>query len=134
MRDASKYIVSVVGAGALVASVLTDALASHPNASGPRPSRAAINSNLNVNGILHVSKNETVYGNFYTKGKAEVYQGLTIRDKGLNVRAGGIKGDTLDVSGALHAQSGVIDQNLNVTANLQAANISGTSLTLAGAA
>jgi hypothetical protein len=128
-----------VGAGALVASLLTDALASRPNplhdsmARTGRSANATVNGNLTVTGVLHANKNETVYGNFYTRGKAEVYQGLTVRDKGLTVKAGGIKGDTLDISGALHAKSGAVDDNF-LAGSLQATTISGTTLTLAGAA
>lgn len=139
MNDVGKYVVSLVGAGALVASVLTDALASQPRPlhtamqGTARSGNATVNGNLDVNGVLHVRKNETIYGNFYTKGKAEIYQGLTIRDKGLTVRTGGIKGDTLDLTGALHAKSGAVDDNF-VAGTLQGTTISGTTLTLAGAA
>lgn len=134
MRDTSKYVVSVVGAGALVASVLTNALASRP---APHIAQAGRNEtvtgSLTVNGVIHAKKNETIYGNFYTKGKAEIYKGLLIRANGLTVTSGGGKFDSLDVSGALHAQSGAIDQNLNVTGNVQAANLSASSLTVSGA-
>ena len=104
MRDTSKYVVSVVGAAALVASVLTNALASQPSPKLSRPGRTqTVSGNLTVTGVIHANKNETVYGNLYTKGKAEIYKGLLIRANGLTVNAGGVKTDTLDASGALYA-------------------------------
>ncbi|HZU12887.1 MAG TPA: hypothetical protein VFB58_08615 [Chloroflexota bacterium] len=123
MSNAVKYLVSLAGAAALVGGVMTSALASRPLAE--LASFHNLNGNQNVTGVLHVRKNETVYGNFFVKGRQEIYKGLLIRANGLNV-TGGIKSDGLSLSGTLNGTDGVFSGGLNVTNALTAGSISST--------
>jgi hypothetical protein len=132
MRSAGKIALCLVGAGALLSGVFSDAMASTPRPMVDTGAAATFNKNVNINGILHVKKNLTVYGNQYTHGKYEVYNGLTVRAGGLKVGSGGITTDVLSVGGQLNAASASISGNL-ATGNLQAQNISGSSLTVSGA-
>jgi hypothetical protein len=125
MNTGFKLAVSVVGAVALSGSVLTGAFARVP---GPfhtlersQAKRYSVNGDLTVAHVLRVNSNTNIYGNTYARGKAEVWKGLT-------VRSGGIKSDTLMLTGQLQAQSAVI------ATNLQAGAITGTTISLTGAA
>jgi len=125
------FAVSLVGAAALIGTMLTTALASqapplHPYAqSGAK--RFSVNGSLTVSNVLKVNNNLNVTGNSYLHGKAEVYKSLLVRSGGFTVQSGGIKTDSLNDTGPLQAASATF------AGNLQAGTISGTGLNLTGA-
>jgi hypothetical protein len=113
---------SVVGAGALVGSVLSQALASAPpfhDAAASKVKHYNIKGALTITDVLRVNKNLSDYGKVYAHGGQQVWKGLTV--------TGGGKIDSLAVSGALQAASGTVG---GVT--LQGGSINGTSLTTTG--
>lgn len=122
-----KLGVAVVGAAALTGSLLSGALASIPGPgvwhqlAHPAAKKYSVSGDLTVTHILKVKSNANIYGNTYLKGRAEVY-------KGLLVRKGGVRSDSLIVTGPLQAQSATI------ATNLQAGAVSGSSLALSGTA
>lgn len=125
MRNRTLLAISVLGASALGASAFTGAWASPPS-----PFRNMIRSNahnvtfqgrVTVNNVLRVKKNSSVYGHDYAHNDLQVWQGLL-------VHSGGIKADSLDISGPAQMQSAA------VAGVLQAGAITGTSLSVGGAA
>lgn len=130
MSKGLKLTVPMVGAGALMTSVFSGALASHPPASHTFFRNAAksytVNGRLIVTDVLRVNKNQTVLGRQYAHGGLQVWKGLT-------VTSGGVTADSLNVKGALSAASATLSGNLQ-TGTLQAGTMSGNTLALSGAA
>lgn len=127
-----RVAVATVGAGALVSSVFTNALASqsHPaELKSTTHKTYGINGNLKVTGVLRVNKNNSVYGRLYAHGGEQVWNRLLIHTGGVVVSSGGVQTDTLTV-----AQAATLQGSLTVGGNLQAAAISGSTLSLTGAA
>ena len=123
-----KYVVSMLGAGVLATSLITNVMAGHPpfvpaKLSGPTKTQ---HGNFVVTGALHVNKNTTIYGHAYARDGLQVTKGLRVTSEGLTVDSGGIKGDSLVVAGPLSAASGTF------LGNLQAGAITGNSLSLSG--
>jgi len=124
-----RYVVPIVGGLALAAAVFNGALAAKPEAfrdlGRSQAKTTFINGNLTVANIAHVNKNMSVYGHLYAHNGEQVWSGLL-------VRSGGVKADSLDVTGPMAAQSATIANNLT-TGTLQATTINGTTLALSGA-
>jgi fibronectin-binding autotransporter adhesin len=129
MVPGTRYVVPVIGAGALVVSAFTGALASRPapfhEMATLHGKNQTINGKLTVNNVLRAKKNLSVYGHFYAHNAAQVWSGLL-------VHSGGVKTDTLDVSGPMAAQSATISSNLQA-GTIQAQTVNGATLTLSGA-
>lgn len=125
-----KLAASLVGAGALVASVFSDALASQPSplhdqASAHRKDYT-VKGRLTVTDVLRVQKNISVFGNFYAKQKAEVDKGLLVKN--------GLKSDNLEVTGGTKLGDVTSSGNLQAGTLTSSGSISGASLALTGAA
>lgn len=149
MRKLPTYLVSGLGALALIASVTSYAAASRP-----RPLRAenVTKRDSTVNGNLAVNKSASVTGNLQVGGNADVYQRLTAHGGlrlfgGLDVRSGGIKTGSLTLTGhnGLTVQAGGVKtdslvtggisaDNVTIHTNLQAGAIDGASLQINGGA
>ncbi|HEX6507301.1 MAG TPA: hypothetical protein VF221_06685 [Chloroflexota bacterium] len=130
MKTGMRYILPLLGAGAITLSVFSEALASHPAENG-RLSRDAVkaytvNGRLTVTDVLRVMKNQSVYGRQYAHGGLQVW-------KGLSVTSGGVTADSLNVKGALGAASGTFSGNLQA-GTLQSGAMNGSTLALSGAA
>jgi len=130
MSQRIKLAASLVGAGALVASVFSDALASRPS---PLHDQATahrkdytVNGRLTVTDVLRVQKNISVFGNFYAKKKAEVDKGLLVKN--------GLSSDNLVVTGGTKLGDVTSSGNLQAGTLTSAGSISGGSLALTGAA
>ncbi|MGH2442346.1 MAG: hypothetical protein ACRDFX_04190 [Chloroflexota bacterium] len=125
-------IVTLSGAALLSSPAISGAFASHAvpfaNLSRSNIHHSTVNGALTVTNVLRVQKNASVYGHFYAHNGAQVWQGLLVRTKGLTVQSGGIKSDSLEISGPLQAQQAAI------SGNLQAGALSATSLSLTGGA
>jgi hypothetical protein len=130
MSKGLKLIVPMVGAGALVTSVFSGALASHPPAAhkfvGNAVKSYTINGRLTVTDVLRVTKNQSVYGRQYAHGGLQVWKGMTVTN-------GGVTADSLSVKGALSAASATLSGNLQA-GTLQAGTMGGSTLALTGAA
>jgi hypothetical protein len=130
MNNLLKLVAPVVGAGALMTSVFSGALASHPPASNKFVVKAAksytVNGKLTVTDVLRVNKNQSVYGRQYAHGGLQVWKGMTVTN-------GGVTADSLSVKGALSAASATLSGNLQ-TGTLQAGAMNGSTLALTGAA
>jgi hypothetical protein len=130
MSKGLKLVVPVIGAGALLTSVFSGALASHPPASRQFVGNAAksftVNGRLTVTDVLRVNKNQSVYGRQYAHGGLQVWKGMTVTN-------GGVTADSLNVKGALSAASATLSGNLQ-TGTLQAGTMNGSTLALTGAA
>lgn len=125
MRNRTLVVVSVLGACALGVSAFSGAWASPPsplrNMIQPGARNVTFQGRVTVNNVLRVRKNTSVYGHAYAHNDLQVWQGLL-------VHTGGIKADSLDISGPAQMQSA------DVAGVLQAGAISGTSLSVGGAA
>jgi hypothetical protein len=130
MSKGLKLMVPLVGAGALMTSVFSGVLASHPPASHEFIRNAAksftVNGKLTVTDVLRVNKNQSVYGRQYAHGGLQVWKGMTVTN-------GGVTADSLNVKGALSAASATLSGNLQ-TGTLQAGTMNGSTLALTGAA
>lgn len=137
MKNGLKPIVPVLGAGALITSVFSGALASHPPAPHDFLRTAVkaytVNGKLTVTDVLRVNKNQSVYGRQYAHGGLQIWKGATVSNGGLTVTSGGVTADTLNVKGALSAASATLAGNLQ-TGTLQSGAINGSTLALTGAA
>jgi hypothetical protein len=130
MSKTAKYMIPFVGAGALLASVFTGALASRPaplhDLSHAKAKKFTVDGRLTVTDVLRANKNVSAYGRLYAHGGEQIWQGLL-------VRSGGVKSDSLEVTGPITAQNASVTGNLQ-TGTLQAATINGTgTLTVTGA-
>lgn len=125
MRNRTLLVISVLGAGALGASAISGAFASSPSPLRPmiQPNARDVTfqGRVTINNVLRVKKNTSVYGHDYAHNDLQVWQGLL-------VHSGGIKADSLDISGPAQMQSAA------VAGVLQAGVISGTSLSIGGGA
>ncbi len=130
MTTGMKYALSVLAAGVLVLTGSSAALAGHPAPIGTleraNVHHTTVNGALTVTNVLRVQANSSVYGHLYAHNGAQVWSGLLVRTGGLSVVSGGIKSDSLDLSGPLQAGQ------VTVSGNLQAGAISGSSLSLSG--
>ncbi len=137
MKNGLRLIVPVLGAGALITSVFSGALASHSPA--PREflrtavKSYTVNGKLTVTDVLRVNKNQSVYGRQYAHGGLQIWKGMTVTNGGLTVTSGGVTADALNVKGALSAASATLAGNLQ-TGTLQSGAINGSTLALTGAA
>jgi hypothetical protein len=123
MRRYLAYLAGSLGGCALLGSLLTSAFASPPPPAfqpALHSDRATTVGSLRVNGILRVNRNASTYGRLYAHGGIQVWKGLT-------VRTGTLAANSLDVSGAITAQSAT------VAGTVQAGPVSAASLTLSGA-
>lgn len=124
-----RFAVPALGALALATAAFNGALASRPAAfhGDAQPSRKVtnVNGNLRVHNVARVDKNLSVYGRVYAHGGEQVWSGLL-------VRSGGVKTDSLDVTGPVAAQSATIANNLQA-GTVQATAINGATLSLTGA-
>lgn len=130
MSKGLKLIVPMAGAGALMTSVFSGALANHPPAPhefiGNSAKSFTVNGKLTVTDVLRVNKNQSVYGRQYAHGGLQVWKGLTVTN-------GGVTADSLSVKGALSAASATLSGNLQ-TGTLQVGTMNGSTLALTGAA
>ena len=137
MKKGSKLIVPIVGAGALMTSVFSGALASHSPGFHEFIRNAVksytVNGKLTVSDVLRVNKNQSVYGRQYAHGGLQVWKGVTVTNGGMTVNSGGVTADALSVKGALSAASATLAGNLQ-TGTLQSGAINGSTLALTGAA
>lgn len=137
MKNGLKLIVPVLGAGALITSVFSGALASQPPAPREFVKNAVksytVNGKLTVTDVLRVNKNQSVYGRQYAHGGLQVWKGVSVTNGGLTVTSGGVTADALNVKGALSAASATLAGNLQ-TGTLQSGAINGSTLALTGAA
>ena len=88
MRKSFTAAVAIVGAGALIGSLLTNALASKPaplrGLARTHDKKFAVNGSLNVTGVLKVNKNvNIVSGKLYAHNGAQIWKRLTISGGGL---------------------------------------------------
>src|SRR5437588_3646174 len=107
-------LVTLVGAIALVSSIMTDALASHPAALRDQArvqKKTTIGTDLEVKGVARIDKNNSVYGKLYAHGGAQVWKGLKVNSGGLKV-VGGTTSDSLTVGGPLQALQATITNTL----------------------
>lgn len=125
MRTRTLLGVSALGACALGVSAFTGAWASPPSQLRAMVRQQAKNvtfqAPVTVNNVLRVQKNASIYGHAYAHNGLQVWQGLRINN-------GGIKTDSLNATGPIQMQSAT------VSGVLQAGAISGTSLSIGGAA
>ncbi|GAC1623375.1 MAG: hypothetical protein NVS4B2_00290 [Chloroflexota bacterium] len=109
-------------ASILVGSVLTVASANAPGPSQDlihaRAKHFTVAGSLQVNDVLKVRRNMSVYGILYAHNSEQVWKGLLVRD--------GLKADVVNDSGPLQAQSATIANAL------QAGSITGASVTATG--
>jgi hypothetical protein len=137
MKKGSKLIVPIVGAGALMTSVVSGAVASRSPGFHEFIRNAVksytVNGKLTVTNVLRVNKNQSVYGRQYAHGGLQVWKGVTVTNGGMTVTSGGVTADTLSVKGALSAASATLAGNLQ-TGTLQSGAINGSTLALTGAA
>lgn len=139
MLGRKRYVVSVVGATALTGTLLTSAFADHGSA-WSQLVRAAVKTqtikgNLTVNNVLHVNKNESVYGRLYAHGGLQVLNaGLQVKRGSLSVTNGGIKTDSLESTGPVSAPSATISGNVTAGGLSTTGALSAGSLALTGAA
>lgn len=151
MKETVRYGIAGAGALALVASVLTGALASRPpsfqDLTASKARTTTFNGNVRVKHVLRVDNNTSVYGKTYAHGGLQSWKqtiihdggltvnagGLTVAADGLTVQAGGIKTDSLSASGPIQAASATITGNLT-SGTLQTGQISGATLATTGAA
>src|SRR5436305_965114 len=125
MRAKLRFVVPFVGAGALLASAFTGALASRPGPFQDYSRSGAVKSftvggRLTVTDVLRVQKNTSVYGKLYAHGGEQIWTGLLVHN-------GGIKSDSLEVTGPIQVQSATISGNLQA-ATIQAPTINGATL------
>lgn len=130
-----KYVLSVVGAAALVGSVMTNALASVPvpvqkDAKPAAVKRYNYNGNVYISNVLRVGNNNSVYGHLYAHNGVQVWKAVLVHSGGLTVKAGGIKADALDVLGPVAAQQATISGNLQAGTLQSSGAITGSSLAL----
>lgn len=124
MKKVLKFVAVMAASGALVASVLSTALAGQSQPAGSKKMKTyTAPGNLTVKGVLRVNKNNSIYGRFYAHGGAQVWQGLTIR-------SGVLKTDALEVTGPGPA----LFQSATIANNLQAGAITTTTISATGAA
>jgi hypothetical protein len=88
MRKSFTAAVAIVGACALIGSLLTNALASKPaplrGLARTHDKKFAVNGSLNVTGVLKVNKNvNIVRGKLYAHNGAQIWKRLTISGGGL---------------------------------------------------
>ena len=118
----SLRMVAVPAAVVLAGSVLTGAFAKGPVAVRDlvrqQTKHYTVNGSLQVNDVLKVKKNDSVYGALYAHDSAQIWKGLLVRN--------GLKVDTINNTGPLQAQSATI------TNALQAGAMSGTSIATTG--
>lgn len=128
MRNYVISVASVAGAAALAGSMLSGAMAARPAPLHPLTKIVAkkkavkkykVGGDLEVHGVVRVDKNNSVYGRLYAHGGEQVWHGLL-------VNTGGIKSDSLNVTGPAQMQSATI------AGNLQAGAMTGTSLNMSG--
>lgn len=122
MRKGIRFAASFGAAGVLTGSILTGVSASVPMAGKELTKTQAkhftVSGSLQVNDVLRVNKNASVYGVFYAHKSAQVWKGLLVRD--------GLKADVINDTGPLQAQSATIANAL------QAGAMTGTSITTTG--
>jgi len=90
MRKSFTAAVAIIGACALIGSLLTNALASKPaplrGLARAQDKKFAVNGSLNVTGVLKVNKNvNIVTGKLYAHNGAQIWKRLTISGGGLIV-------------------------------------------------
>jgi len=90
MRKSFTAAVAIIGACALIGSLLTNALASKPaplrGLARTQDKKFAVNGSLNVTGVLKVNKNvNIVTGKLYAHNGAQIWKRLTISGGGLIV-------------------------------------------------
>lgn len=123
MRNRTLVGVSAIGACALACSAFTGAWANPPSPLRDmlrtHSHQYTFNGRVTVNDVLRVQKNASVYGHAYDHKGLQVWDGLLVRN-------GGIKADSIEVTGPIQVQSAT------VAGVLQAGAISGTTLTLTG--
>src|SRR5947209_13116085 len=128
MQSRLKYVIALLGAGALVSSVLTDALASkpspfHSNARGN--ANLTVSGNLTVNNVARVNKNMSTYGRLYAHGGEQVWKTLTVKTGGLNV-TGGTTTDSLTTPTLSVSNQAAFGGNASVTGSLTAGSLTST--------
>jgi hypothetical protein len=130
MYSGTRYVVPAIGASALILSVFSSALASGPpgfhQLARVQAKHQTINGKLTVTDVLRANKNTSVYGHFYAHNNAQVWAGLLVHN-------GGIKTDSLDVSGQMAAAGATFSGNVSDAGTLQATTINGGTLSLTGA-
>ncbi len=137
MFKGPRVALTALGIGALAMSVATDAMASRPvHISDLMRShaRTTVNGNLTVTNVLHVNKNTSVYGKLYAHGGMQVYKGMLVRNGGITVAQGGVKSDSLVVTGPLQAMSANVNGNVQAAELVSSGSITGSSLQLTGGA
>lgn len=122
--------IGVLGAAALVGALLTNALASQP---GPSEARGHAqgwkynyHGNALFNGIVRITKNNSVYGKLYAHGGEQVWRELLLNSGGLIISKG-----SLSVSSPSSQSS--FGGSLSIAGNLSAAGISASALSTTGA-
>ncbi|MGI8824060.1 MAG: hypothetical protein ACR2JC_00150 [Chloroflexota bacterium] len=119
MTKRVKVAMSLGGTVVLAGSALTGAWAKAP---GPlsefvRPLArhfTVVKGSLQINNVLKVKKNTSIYGVVYAHGSEQVWKGLLVRE--------GLRADTINDTGPLQSQSATIANSL------QAGAITGTSI------
>jgi hypothetical protein len=125
MLNRLKYAISILGAAALVSSVLTDALASKPapfHAQVRSGKNQTVSGNLTVSRVARVNNNLSVYGRVYAHGGEQVWKTLTVKNGGLVV-SGGTQTDSLTASTLSVSQQATISGNASVGAALTAGSV-----------
>jgi len=123
MNNSSRYLGALVIAGGVIVTGVQSAAATasrspHSQAAA-RAKKTSFGGSVSIGGVLKVSNNASVFGKMYAHNGAEVWNGLL-------VRSGGVKADSLDITGPLQAASA------NINGALQASSINGSSLEVSG--